>query len=392
MDKDLGQYMTPPPIAKMMAEELGECDIAIDFAVGDGSLLKAIRDAAKKPVRLLGFDIDQNMVSASRKLLPGAQIQNSNGLKASINEEETFGVISIIGNPPFMSDAPEEIDWIKLAFPDLQGKKGSDRAEIKFLARALVTGKKLNARIAMVLPIGFVDGDTYSRIRASLMNNYALLKCIEILGSPFADTEARTVVLVIDASNHCSTEVDICEFDTKTQKTIRVIKRNLTPGARLDARYHKACALGSNTEIVLKDLSVSITRGLYTRKEAALRNVGALHTSDLARVHSGRMTANRFKLVGTERHVVAKKGDILLPRTGSRVSWAPVLLDSGSVPITDHVFRIRAPKAVQDLVYQSFIHPSFQAWLQGISKGVCATVITKRELLEMPVFAWNTQE
>ncbi|MBK4737357.1 N-6 DNA methylase [Noviherbaspirillum pedocola] len=392
MDKELGQYMTPPAIAKMAAKELGQCDVVIDFAVGDGSLLKAVCDIAKNQVQLIGFDVDRKMVAASKNLLSNAQIRNVNGLRARLGPLKISGNMGIICNPPFLGDLPDDMDWIKKAFPEVQGKKGFDRAEVQFLARALVTGRQFNAKIIIILPIGFADGDTYSRIRASLMKNYRLRKCIEVVGTPFMDTEARTVALVIDTSHTLTKEVEVCEFDVKNQTTVRVVKKHLIPGARLDARYHKAHSLAPHTDIVLKDLRVSITRGLYSRKEAVMRNVDALHTSDLAQARAGRLAANRHTVGDKERHVIAKKGDILLPRTGSRVSWNPVVLDSGNAPITDHVFRIRAPKAVRELVYQSFIHPSFQAWLHGISKGVCAKVVTKRELLEMPVFAWGIKE
>jgi hypothetical protein len=83
---------------------------------------------------------------------------------------------------------------------------------------------------------------------------------------------------------------------------------------------------------------------------------------------------------------MAQPGDILLPRTGSRVSWSPVIVESGSAPITDHVFRIRAPSESIDMVRRAFMHPNFTAWLKCTAKGVCATVLTKRELMAMPLF------
>jgi hypothetical protein len=391
MNRELGQFMTPPAIAKLVAKELGQCDVAIDFAVGDGSLLNAVIAQSKDAVRLIGFDIDTNMARAARAALGNAIIRNSDGLKARLAIGNLDGKVGIVGNPPFVGDVVDECGWIKKAFPDVDGKKGSDRAEVQFLARALVVGRAVGARVSIILPIGFGDGDTYRRIRTSLMQNYRLLKCIEVIGTPFQDTEARTVVLVIDASLAKPTLTEICEYDCLTQKLTRVAKKHLSPGARLDARYHRVQEMAEHAGLVqLKDLHVSVTRGLYSRKEAELLNVGALHTSDLAKAFAGRLVAKSPAIaIDTQRHVVAKKGDILLPRTGSRVNWNPVVLHSGQAPITDHVFRIRAPKAVRDLVYRSFAHPAFDAWLRSISKGVCATVITKRELLEMPVFAWS---
>ena len=67
--------------------------------------------------------------------------------------------------------------------------------------------------------------------------------------------------------------------------------------------------------------------------------------------------------------------------------WEPVIVAGGIAPITDHVLRIRAPEPVRDRVARSFQHPAFPKWLESVTKGVCASVITKRELLQMPIFS-----
>lgn len=51
------------------------------------------------------------------------------------------------------------------------------------------------------------------------------------------------------------------------------------------------------------------------------------------------------------------------------------------------MLRIRAPAKVRRQVIESFMHPAFPAWLASVTKGVCASVVTKRELLKMPLFA-----
>lgn len=389
MKKQLGQFMTPTPLANLVARELGACDAVIDFAVGDGSLLKAVSERLENRVQLFGFDVDKRMVAASRAALGNATVRHSDGLRARVFTNQISGRLGIVGNPPFTSNGIDASGWVQKAFPDIKGKKGVDRAEIQFLARALVLGRQAAARVVLVMPIGFADGDTYRQIRASLMRHYRLIKCIEITGTPFQDTEARTVVLVIDAASTGAGATEISEFDSDSKKTVRIAKETLLPGTRLDARFHKVQRLGAESvSVQLKDLKVSITRGLFSRKEAELQRVIALHTSDLAKASAGKLSAKSgLNSDDLARHVVAKKGDILLPRTGSRVSWSPVVLQAGRAPITDHVFRIRAPSAVRDVVYRSFLHPSFIMWLNGVSKGVCATVLTKRELLEMPVFA-----
>jgi type I restriction enzyme M protein len=88
-----------------------------------------------------------------------------------------------------------------------------------------------------------------------------------------------------------------------------------------------------------------------------------------------------------ERDTFAQAGDILLSRTGNRVSWNPVMVVSGKAPITDHVFRIRLNESDREIALKSFRNPRFQQWLNAVCKGVCATVLTKQDLLKMPLFS-----
>lgn len=387
MNKKLGQFMTPYSIAGIVARELGGCDTAVDFAVGEGALLQAVQQYHGMQVKVIGFDVDREMIGCAKTNLQNAHISHGNGL-TSLIKENFIGRIGFVGNPPFIGASVDGLPWVTKAFSGLTGKLGTNRAEVQFLARALATARAVGGRVVFVMPIGFADGDVYSRIRALLTIQYHLLKCIEIPGGVFADTEARTVVLVIDTIGEGRRETEICEIDAASMQPRRIALMTIKPGERLDARYHKAMQISNSIGLQLKDLGVTVDRGVYSRKEAENLHITAIHTSDLNQAANHKLNALAKKTEANKQVVTAKKGDILLPRTGSRVRWEPVLVQSGEVPITDHVFRIRAPKKVREMVCQSFYHPSFGAWLEGASKGVCATVLTKRELLQMPVFAF----
>lgn len=378
--------MTPDSIARTVARELGTCDAVVDFAVGEGALLRAVAQRAGRFVELYGFDLDSHRLAEAATLVSGAHLREGNGLTVKL-APRSGKRLGCVGNPPFVGATEEGLHWLPKAFAGLRGKLGTDRAEVQFLARALVTARDSGARVVFVMPIGFADGDVYQRIRALLMEQYQLVKAIEVSGGrAFLDTEARTVVLVIDTKGQGGVETEICEMSRADATPRLILKSKLAPGARLDARYHKAMLAGPVGGPQLRDLDVSIDRGVLSRKEAEELRIHAVHTTDLNRARDRRIA---IPVHESNYHgmLTAKKGDILLPRTGSRVRWEPVMMSSGEAAITDHVFRIRAPARVRDLVYQSLCHPGFSAWLQGASKGVCATVLTKRELMQMPVFA-----
>lgn len=386
MKRELGQFMTPDNIARVVARELGPCDAVVDFAVGEGALLKAVAQRAHQQVRLYGFDIDCRRLAQAAEHLPAAHLREGNGLTAKLVNRMNLR-LTCVGNPPFIGATEDGLPWLPKAFKGLTGKLGTDRAEVQFLARALVTARSSGSRVVFLMPIGFADGDIYRRIRALLMEQYQLVKAIEVSGGrTFADTEARIVVLVIDTNGQGNAETEICEMNCSDLTPRRVLKARLAPGTRLDARYHQAMLAGPIGGPQLKDLDVSIDRGVLSRKEAAELCIQAVHTTDLNRARNRKIRSPLHEPTH-EGVLTAREGDILLPRTGSRVRWEPVMMSAGEAVITDHVFRIRAPERVRELVYQSLCHPEFNIWLRGASKGVCATVLTKRELLQMPVFA-----
>jgi hypothetical protein len=242
----------------------------------------------------------------------------------------------------------------------------------------------------MIMPISFADGDIYSQYRRELVANYCLESAVEIPEGVFGRTEARTILIVIDPCKTLSKNVQVCRLDSGTAKLRTIYKGAVAAGERLDARYWSGKGEYDQRVPRLQDIGVTVTRGKHSRKAAEALAIGAIHTSDLRLATDGILSLGqrRAKIVpGTFADPAeARAGDILLSRTGSRVTWLPVLVDSGTAPITDHVFCIRAPDRQRMAVLRAFRHPQFDKWLQSVSKGVCATVLTKRELLLMPLF------
>ena len=385
MKNHFGQFMTPHNLAQIVAKELGKCDTVIDFAIGEGALVCAVQLKMAHTTKVIGFDIDEEMIQKSASLLNEPQLKVADGLTVRL-ALGLLGRIGVVGNPPYLGSTTVGLRWVSKAFPNLVGKSGTERAEIQFLARALVTAKKTGGRIVFVMPISFADGDTYRHIRKELVQNYHLVRCIEIPSGTFNGTEARTIILVIDTKKTDVRETEICVWDADNEELQLILKSEIKAGCRLDAKFHAFD--GEKRQIPqLKDLNICIDRGRFSRKEAEKQNIVALHTSHLGLAKNRKLIAPSTKNTHNSL-ITAKKGDILLSRTGKRVCWDPILVESGESLITDHVFRIRIPKASQAIVYESFWHPDFPLWLTATSKGVCATVLTKRELLEMPVFAW----
>lgn len=393
--KSLGQYMTPGYIADFIAAQLpSDLDAVVDLAAGDCALLAAVRDRDPQ-VSICGFEIDTRIYDASKQAFPSAQLVNADGLVASLDGLFRAPVrAAIVGNPPFTEFEPNQFtqNLLRNAFPGLTGKMGHKRSELYFLARSLLIAKATKGMVAIVMPIGFADGDIYTQFRRELMSGYAVRSAIEFPPQTFAATEARTILLVVDTSGVGSNNIQIARYDMRNRKSIVIRSGVLVPGERLDARYHEGRSCVPPNAPTLGDLGVTVVRGRVSRKEAEALNLDVIHTSNLREATLGMLDLPHFR---TGRNatksriepIIAQAGDVLLSRTGTRVNWSPVVIKSGASAITDHVFRIRIPKRSRNAVLASFRHPSFSTWLESISKGVCATVLTKRELLSMPIFS-----
>lgn len=391
--KTLGQFMTPGHIAELLADQVPAWSTsAIDLAAGDCALLRALH-ARRPDMQLYGFEIDGKMFQRAKSLLSNAHLTNNNGLVAPTRIQSAAKKwMTVLGNPPFTEFQPTlgMQELLQKAFSGLTTNLGRKRSELYFLARSLILAKANQGTVAILMPIGFADGDIYRQYRQILMTQYTVRRAIEIPGSAFEATEARTILLVIDTRSQGGGDIEIGRYCERTHEVETVFNGALPAGERLDARFHEGQARLAPNTLKLQDVGVTIVRGRLSRKEAKLMKIDVLHTSDLAQSKSGELhlTGGLPQLSeGKLDPVLAEAGDILLSRTGSRVSWKPIVVQSGARQITDHVFRIRAPKQSKRLVIEAFSHPEFAGWLESISKGVCATVLTKRELLSMPLFS-----
>jgi hypothetical protein len=387
----LGQHMTPAVVAEFVAAELpGPIAAAVDLAAGDGALLLAIK-RRWEDAQLHGIDCDAARVLCSRKANSEIRARHGDGLSArfpaiGLNSRSR---LALLGNPPFLTADPHatHVEWQRVAFPEVTSRHGHRRLEMSFLARALVEARKRNGLVAMLMPSPFASGVLYGPYRNALLNHYGLLKVVSIEGARFRDTEASTVLLIIDTALKSSHRVEISRFNQEEGKT-SVYIGEIDGTDRWDARYWEAAELRRRDVPTLADCGVDITRGRYCKADAIRMNRTVLHTTDLCRLSGSAIELpNLVRSDENNVDVLAEAGDILLSRTGTRVRWEPVTVKSGAAPITDHVLRIRAPLHLRQQVFESFMHPSFPSWLASVSKGVCATVITKQEILQMPLFA-----
>lgn len=394
MKLDLGQYMTPDQVCHLLTKKVvGKFDEVVDLAAGNCRLLSAFASAFPS-AKLFGIDIDKGILKDGLLNVPKANLFQGNGLTFTLPATPSRNSRLIVGNPPYGNTeklSKQTESAIARAFPGLKTKKGKYRLEIQFLAKCLNLLREKPGCLVIVLPVSFADGETYKEYRRVLTTEYCVEAAIEFSADIFHKTEAKTVALIVSYSPSQKCQTKISEFNLATGAEKKVFTGYMKDGARLDAKFYKR-AKEWTKYVKLEDLGVSISRGKHSNKQATALELSPIHTSDLARSSNGKIVipkiqANMDYMENGYQDTFAQAGDILLSRTGNRVSWDPVIVVRGKAPITDHVFCIRLPKNHRKKALESFQHPRFQDWLRAVCKGVCATVLTKQDLLKMPVFS-----
>jgi len=386
---DLGQHMTPDRIARLLCRELPRgIGAAVDFAVGHGDLLAPLRERWPN-ICLHGIDCDPSRLEKAAFVLGVDAIALGDGLTAPLPAymRHTQGRFLVSVNPPFVPvTSGTHQDLLHEAFPSVTSKHGLRRLEMAFFSRALIEARARSGWVAIIMPSAFCSGLQYAAYRKDLLERYGVVKAIEIREGRFRDTEAITSLLIIDANQPRTRTVQIGSYDPEHDRLTLVHHGRVRSDQRLDATFWSAAHLHAASSPTLGEVGVDIKRGVRSRAEAARARDWVLHTTDLCR-HSGHSIVLRDARGCEDQDVYAEPGDILLPRTGTRVRWEPVVVARGRAPISDHVLRIRTPHGYRNAVKRSFRHPNFETWLRSVSKGVCATVLTKHELLGMPLFA-----
>lgn len=299
--RELGQFFTPLPIARAMANWLliEEPELLLDPGCGSGSLLSAVAHERTGDTRLLGLDVDPLAVTMAEKnaalrQIAGFEARRSNFLLDPIDDRPD----AIICNPPYtrhqaLSSADKAA--IHASFTQRLGIEFSQLASLHvlFLVRALEVAAD-GARLAFITPAYWLDMSYARHVKAFVLERAhvetivhfpahelifehavttASLTLLRKTGSPGGKTRllratsgTRDAILSkvedADAGQHVALEV--------TQKWSRAPRRKNPAGARLEdvARVRRGLATGCNEFFVVSDAE----RRLYGLNRSMLRH------------------------------------------------------------------------------------------------------------------------
>lgn len=204
--KPLGQYMTPPDIADILANSLHidkeeYSPVVLDPSVGTGELLLAVeRLLGKGNFKPLGFDIDSGMLKAAGQNLPNGDFEEVSLFTPAWRKYE--GTIDyIIGNPPYFElkkDDPRLSNILDFAILQERGRLNIYSLFFEYALRLL----KIGGRMTFLVPPSMNNGAYFKELRKTILK-YGAIEKVEILrdNKLFSDALTSVQIIVIQRTN-----------------------------------------------------------------------------------------------------------------------------------------------------------------------------------------------
>jgi len=382
------QFYTPQSAGQLLVRAMHseQPNSVMDIGVGGGQLLRAAR-ARWAAARLIAADIDPKHVKAARGHFPDAVCRKLDALHVSLPTRLGLeeGMVDVaVCNPPYLpaADLPNVNDILKAV--DLQDAVSRKRitTDIVFIAqnlRLLCPGGEL----AVIVPDGLATNHHYADLRQVLCERHGLYRVIQLPDRFFAGTEARTHIFYLRKQGPAQNQVRLAGASAMGDLLDEITITPETARHRLDYSFHVQAEVTPRSITTLGDIGAEIVRGLFTHQECRNKSLPFFHTTDFKRFADGRVAYPTGK--DFPDRWVAHRGDFLIPRVGARCLHYAAKVTSGHVVLTDCVYRIRVPARWRRTAWDTLSSVEGGKWRIEAAHGVCARVIGKQTLLNMPI-------
>lgn len=382
----LGQHYTTKKVSEAVIATLSAQAPAlmVDIGAGLGSLALAAGERFRR-AQLVTVEIDSENHQHLKKLLPHAEHLHQNAFAVDLPKRmgypENHADIAVC-NPPFLKvkgDKPRKI-LAAAGMPSSWSEHIAQRAETLFLAQNLRMLKP-GGELAIILPDAYANGHHFQPFRHWLLDHHEVVSVIRLPTSSFTDAEVNTVAITLRTGGATKS---FPVFDLMSGEAVRLDEvKHVTAVRRMLAPRFGGAESPFLGLLKLADLKAEVCRGTPVRELEAL-GVSYFHTTDFK--HSG---PKLYWGTSSETHEsirLAHRGDILLGRVGRNCYLQAAVVVRGSMPISDCIYRVRVPTAVHTGVVQSLLSHEGSAWRGSRVHGAAASLISKMDLLEHPIF------
>ncbi|MFA5589369.1 MAG: methyltransferase [Lysobacteraceae bacterium] len=383
-----GQVFTPQAVADLLVRSLpvpveGVTSL-LDLGAGEG----ALSDAAQRKhptARATLLEVDPELVielnQNPRRNRCIVQMDLLNG-----HWQPSRPPSWILSNPPFGHMAVTDTLTCEVRQSSLGFEPEGTwlRRDVAFLVKAwkmAVRGTSLGFIVAS--PI--LCDPTYAGIRTTLAREMGELVvtqlpekvfdraqvCAHLISGRKAVARKRRVVL-----RKATAEGDIVD---------ELVIDQIAARTSLDIDYHRTIErLGVDLSCMRDTLASSgalITRGSRSNADYKRLGLKAFHTTDLD-VHGSDVHLKGGELTG---HQIARSGDMLIARVGSRCIARQARVHGGAGPYTDSVYRLTVPERYRQRVWQTLSSSFGTEWRLAHAAGSCAKHLTVQTLASMPL-------
>jgi type I restriction enzyme M protein len=385
----LGRYYTNSSFSELLVRclQIENPNTIIDLGVGGGSLIKAAYNRWAK-AKFIAADIDEKSIEKLNMDMPFVKVYNANGLKLDIEKTLllTNSTIDIaVCNPPYSQIKEKkrfENLFIEANLKDCI-KLNKITSDIVFLAQNLKLLRK-SGELGIILPDNILTGYDFALLRDSILKNHNVKAIIELPERIFSKTEAKTHIALIekDGSTKSKIPLFIAGKDGKCFDQIEINSSSLV--GRMDFSYHKTNTTIKKTQKRLRDFHFELKRGNNTNAELKETKMPYLHSTSFS---DGAI----IKLNGKEsgnfmpNSVLANAGDIVIARVGRGCVGKCALIEKGSIPISDCLYMIKAEEKIISSIWKFINSTKGKEWLKASAHGVCSKVLSKGDILDIPI-------
>jgi type I restriction enzyme M protein len=392
----LGRYYTTEIISKLLISELssGDPKLVLDLGCGDGALSRA---AISRWTDALYVTVD---IDRSPNIFPysdsGRAIKHLHHQIDALSPDlmRSIGIAPesvdlALCNPPFIkqkwrSDYESILKAAGLVIDRKAVKHTS--AEFVFIAQNL-TSLKASGQLGLIVPDGFVSGEKNKALRAAILNEHSIDSVIKLPQSVFVGTEAQAHIIIITKNGRSDSPIKLKSFSSLDRESETICVDRLDAVKTLDYDYYSAMSGviedGSQT---LRSMGCEIVRGQFNSKQARDAGFPVLHTCDL-RPGATSISLTRFASPpATHGHITVEAGDILVARVGRDLHTRICIVTDGSMPITDCIWRVRAPSQIRDSVLCALTSSRGRELIKSRAHGVSARHLPRDYLLDLPIF------
>ncbi|MDI6459381.1 N-6 DNA methylase [Cronobacter malonaticus] len=362
------QFYTQKGISQLLISLFEHEDpvTCLELSAGEGALLDSA--SLKFPLmEITAFDIDPKNVELLRSKYPNAHIHCMDSTSHEIHDtlkDVQFDIA--LCNPPF--NTINNTIQFQTIVEDIFKKTISTkkiRSEIVFLAINLLYLKE-GGELAIILPDLFYSSPSYNWLRNALVNGFTIKSIIECEHRSFLKTEAKTYIFHIKKVKEKLHKIAFFKYENGNG----IQKCDILPSSL------ERIELKPST---VKNEYYSAFRGRLSGKDCKNSGYPYFHTNSFNQLTYAKV-CNIFG-----ENIIAKRGDVLIARVGSRVIGKHEIFQGDGAIISDCIFCIRFNDDVFKDFFLDYWMKNKNVWLKENIKGTCAkhiSLVSIRTLLE----------